>query len=179
MDDADETKRETTGRAADDRPRDSVWDYPRPPRVAATGRRVRVVFAGSTIADSSRALRVLETSHPPVYYVPLEDVVAGVLVPARKRTWCEFKGEASYFDVVAGGDAAGGVRVAAGAAWHYPHPASGNEALAGHVAFYPGRMDECFVDDEQVQPQQGDFYGGWITAEIDGPFKGGPGTRGW
>ena len=160
-----------------------MWDYPRPPRVEASGRRVRVVFAGRTIADSSRALRVLETSHPPVYYVPLEDVAAGVLVPARKRTWCEFKGEAAYFDVVAGGDAvngdSSGVRVAAGAAWHYPHPASGYEALAGHVAFFPGRMDACFVDDEQVQPQTGDFYGGWITAEIDGPFKGGPGTRGW
>ena len=102
-----------------------------------------------------------------------EDIADGALVPARKRTWCEFKGEASYFDVVAGG------RVAADAAWHYPHPASGYEALTGHVAFYPGRMDACFVDDEQVRPQKGDFYGGWITAEIDGPFKGGPGTRGW
>ena len=144
---------------------------------------MRVVVAGRTIADSSRALRVLETSHPPVYYVPLEDIAAGVLVPAHKRTWCEFKGEAAYYDVDAAGDAAGGVTgsvgVAADAAWHYPQPASGYEALAGHVAFYPGRMDACFVDDEQVQPQKGDFYGGWITAEIDGPFKGGPGTRGW
>ena len=183
MDEADQTAGEAAAGTARDRPRESVWDYPRPPRVEASGRRVRVVFAGLTIADSSRALRVLETSHPPVYYVPLEDVAAGVLVPARKRTWCEFKGEAAYFDVVAGGDAvngdSSGVRVAAGAAWHYPHPANGYEALAGHVAFYPGRMDACFVDDEQVQPQKGDFYGGWITAEIEGPFKGGPGTRGW
>ena len=173
MDEAGETGRETAGEAGRSRPRESVWDYPRPPRVEASGRRVRVVFAGRTIADSTRALRVLETSHPPVYYVPAEDVMSGILVPARKRTWCEFKGEAAYYDVVAG------ERVAAGAAWHYPHPASGYEALAGHVAFYPGRMDACFVDDEQVQPQTGDFYGGWITAEIDGPFKGGPGTRGW
>ena len=173
MDETDETTRGATGRAGGDRPRESVWDYPRPPRVEASGRRVRVVFAGRAVADSTRALRVLETSHPPVYYVPFEDIADGALVPARKRTWCEFKGEASYFDVVAGG------RVAADAAWHYPHPASGYEALTGHVAFYPGRMDACFVDDEQVRPQKGDFYGGWITAEIDGPFKGGPGTRGW
>ena len=173
MDEADQTAGEAAAGTARDRPRESVWDHPRPPRVEASNRRVRVVFAGRTIADSSRALRVLETSHPPVYYVPLEDVAAGVLVPARKRTWCEFKGEAANYDVVAG------ERVAAGAAWHYPHPASGYEALAGHVAFYPGRMDACFVDDDQVRPQDGDFYGGWITAEIEGPFKGGRGTRGW
>ena len=127
--------------------------------------------------------------------MPVADVVAGVLVPTRKYTWCEFKGEAAYYDVVAGGDAegghaeggdagcghaeGGGVRVAADAAWHYPRPAHGYEALAGHVAFYPGRMDACFVDDDQVRPQDGDFYGGWITAEIEGPFKGGRGTRGW
>ncbi len=195
MDEAGETGRETAGEAGRSRPRESVWDYPRPPRVEASGWRVRVVFAGRTIADSTRALRVLETSHPPVYYVPVADVVAGVLVPTRKYTWCEFKGEAAYYDVVAGGDAegghaeggdagcghaeGGGVRVAADAAWHYPRPAHGYEALAGHVAFYPGRMDACFVDDDQVRPQDGDFYGGWITAEIEGPFKGGRGTRGW
>jgi len=173
---------------ADARPRESVWDYPRPPRVEACGRRVRVVFAGRTIAETTRALRVLETSHPPVYYLPVEDVIAGVLVPARQRTLCEFKGEAAYYDVVAGGDAGGGdaeggstadLRIAAAAAWHYPRPARGYEALAGHVAFYPSRMDACYVDDERVIAQEGDFYGGWITAEIDGPFKGGPGTRGW
>jgi uncharacterized protein (DUF427 family) len=171
-----------------ERPRESVWDYPRPPRVEASGRRVRVVFAGRTIAETTHALRVLETSHPPVYYVPFEDVVAGVLIPARKRTWCEFKGEAAYYDVVAAGDAEGGdaeggstgdIHIAADAAWQYPHPARGYEALAGHVAFYPGRMDACYVDGERVVPQEGDFYGGWVTAEIEGPFKGGPGTRGW
>jgi uncharacterized protein (DUF427 family) len=170
------------------RPRESVWDYPRPPRVEASSRRVRIVLAGRTIADSTRALRVLETSHPPVYYVPLEDVAAGVLVPARKRTWCEFKGEASYYDVVAAGDAEGGdaeggstgdIRIAVCAAWYYPDPAHGYEELAGHVAFYPSRMDACYVDGERVAPQEGDFYGGWITSEIDGPFKGGPGTDGW
>jgi uncharacterized protein (DUF427 family) len=170
------------------RPRESVWDYPRPPRVEASGRRLRVVLAGRTIAEMTHALRVLETSHPPVYYVPVEDVVAGVQIPTRKRTRCEFKGEAASYDVVAAGDTEGGdaeggssgdIRVAVDAAWHYPRPAHGYAALAGHVAFYPGRMDACYVDGERVVPQEGDFCGGWITAEIEGPFKGEPGRRGW
>ena len=152
---------------------ESVWDYPRPPRVDASSRSVRVEFAGEVIAETTRALRVLETSHPPVYYIPLEDVRAEFLRPSRRRTFCEFKGEAGYFDLVAGG------REARDAAWYYPEPASRYEAIRDHVAFYPSRVDAAWLDGERVRAQAGDFYGGWITAEIEGPFKGGPGTAGW
>ncbi len=153
---------------------ESVWDYPRPPALEPCVRRVRVVLGGVTIADSSRALRVLETSHPPVIYIPPADVLSGTLTPATERsTLCEFKGWASYFDV------RGGQVTEAAAAWAYPQPVDGFAALRDHVAFYPGRMEACFVDDEQVQAQAGDFYGGWITGDITGPFKGAPGTLGW
>ncbi len=152
---------------------ESVWEYPRPPRVETSSRLLRVVFAGETIAETGRALRVLETSHPPVYYIPLADIREDVLVPSARRTWCEYKGEASYYDVVLG------ERLAPAAAWHYPRPARGYEALAGHVAFYPGRMDACYVDGELVAAQAGDFYGGWITGDVVGPFKGGAGTQEW
>lgn len=155
------------------RPRESVWDYPRPPRVERDDRRVRVVLGDVVMADTTRALRVLETSHPPAFYIPREDVRGEHLVPAAGRTWCEWKGHAAYEDVVVGD------RVAARAAWHYPDPAPAYADLAGHVAFYPGRVDACFVGDERVRAQEGDFYGGWITSEIEGPFKGAPGTRGW
>jgi len=133
-----------------------------------------VELGGSTVADTSRALQVLETSHPPVVYVPETDVAAGVLSPSStRRTFCEFKGFAHYFDV------AGGPRTEHAAAWGYADPAPGYETLRGHVAFYPGRMDRCLMDDEVVQAQAGDFYGGWITADVTGPFKGAPGTLGW
>ena len=134
---------------------------------------MEVLFGGQVVARSTRTLRVLETSHPPTYYVPVDDVVAGTLRPAQGTTWCEFKGHATYFDVVAG-DA-----VARSAAWTYPHPSPGFEALVGHVAVMPSAMDECRVDGEVVVPQQGGFYGGWITSRVVGPFKGAPGTRGW
>lgn len=153
---------------------ESVWDYPRPPRVEPTERRIRVVLGGKTIVDTRRAQRVLETSHPPVYYVPPEDVAPGTLEPSGAReTFCEWKGLASYFDVVAGG-----TRVPRGA-WTYPDPRPGFEAIRDAVAFYPGAMDACWVDAERVAAQEGDFYGGWITSDVVGPFKGGPGTRGW
>lgn len=152
---------------------ESVWDYPRPPRVEATARRVRVMFDGEVIADSTRALRVLETSHPPVYYIPLDDVRREYLVPSRRHSFCEFKGRADYFTLAHDGHRS------PEAAWSYPHPSPGYQQLADHVAFYPGRVDACFVDDERVEPQAGDFYGGWITADIVGPFKGGSGTAGW
>lgn len=155
------------------RPRESVWDYPRPPRVERDDRRVRVVLGEVVVADTTRALRVLETSHPPTFYIPREDVRGDHLVPARGRTWCEWKGHAAYEDVVVGD------RVAARAAWHYPDPVPAYAELAGHVAFYPGRVDACFVGGERVRAQEGDLYGGWITAEVEGPFKGAPGTRGW
>jgi len=153
---------------------ESVWDYPRPPRVEPSGKRVRVVLGGEVIADSTRAHRVLETSHPPVYYVPLDDIAPGALEPAAGgATFCEWKGSASYYDVT------GGDRRVARAAWTYLDPAPRFEAIRGAVAFYPGRMDECTLDGEFVEAQPGDLYGCWITSEIVGPFKGAPGTRGW
>ncbi len=148
---------------------ESVWDYPRPPAVVPCTRRVRVMLGGAVIADSARALRVLETSHPPGIYVPSADVRAGILSASPRTTVCEFKGRAAYYDV--------GDRRAA--AWTYPDPDPRYAALRDHVAFYPGRMDACFLDDEPVRAQAGDFYGGWITADIGGPFKGAPGTAGW
>lgn len=147
---------------------ESVWEYPRPPRIEPTPRRIRVVLGGTTIVDTRRALRVLETSHPPVYYVPLEDVAAGALEEAARTTFCEFKGGARYFAVKAGD------RVEADAAWTYD-----SGPLTAHVAFYAARMDACYVDDELARPQAGSFYGGWITSDVVGPFKGEPGTAGW
>jgi uncharacterized protein (DUF427 family) len=153
---------------------ESVWDYPRPPRVEPSERRIRVVLGGEAIVDTRRSWRVLETSHPPVFYVALEDVRAGALQPAGGRTtFCEWKGAAAYYDAVAGGARA------ERAAWTYRDPLPGFEAIRDAVAFYPGRVEACFVDDEQVEPQPGDFYGGWITSEIEGPFKGSPGSAGW
>ncbi|NDJ34298.1 MAG: DUF427 domain-containing protein [Chloroflexi bacterium] len=152
---------------------ESVWDYPRPPRVEESDRRIRIVFNGETIADSTNAVRVLETSHPPAYYVPVEDVKMAYLTPTNRRTFCEFKGAASYYTIEVGD------KTAENAAWAYKTPNKGYEAIKDYIAVYPSQMDACYVDDEQVQPQAGDFYGGWITSEIVGPFKGGPGTWGW
>ena len=153
---------------------ESVWDYPRPPRVEPSSRRVRIDFGGVVIVETTGAHRVLETSHPPAYYVPLADVTPGVLTPAGGRTTdCEWKGIASYLDVTAGGERA------ERAAWTYHDPRPGFEEIRDTVAFYPGRMDACFVDDERVEAQPGDFYGGWITSDVVGPFKGEPGTRDW
>jgi len=152
---------------------ESVWDYPRPPRVEPCHRRIRVVHRGVTVADTTRSWRVLETSHPPVYYLPPEVVADGVLSPSPTRTVCEFKGVASYWDLYVGGTRT------PDAAWSYEHPAPGYPELTGAVAFYPGRVDACFVDDEQVRPQPGEFYGGWLTSDVAGPVKGGPGTAGW
>lgn len=152
---------------------ESVWDYPRPPVVESTPRHIEIVFGGTLIVDTTRALRVLETSHPPAYYVPLEDVADGVLSASGRATYCEFKGEARYHDVCVGG------RCAAEAAWGFDDPASGYELLVGHVAFYPQLMDECRVDGEVVRPQPGTHYGGWITSDVVGPFKGDPGTNAW
>ena len=148
---------------------ESVWDYPRPPRVEPIAKRIHVVFGGETIADTTRAHRVLETSHPPVYYIPPEDVRPGVLRASDGRTtFCEWKGTASYFDVVVGG------MRAERAAWTYRSPAAGYEAITDAVAFYAGPMDACYVDGERAEPQSGGFYGGWITNDILGPFKGAP-----
>jgi uncharacterized protein (DUF427 family) len=155
---------------------ENVWDYPRPPRVEPAGEQVVVVFGGTVVASTSAALRVLETSHPPTYYLPRSAFtpMAVAPTPGARTTFCEFKGVASYGDVH-GGDGT----VARAAAWWYEDPSPGFEALRGHVALYPGRMERCTVDDEVVEAQEGDFYGGWITSRVHGPFKGGPGTRGW
>ena len=161
-------------RTAEHKPaQESVWDYPRPPRVEATAHHVKVVFSGKVIAETRRAQRVLETSHPPVYYIPPADIRMEHLAESGRRTRCEWKGQARYYSI-----SASGKRVE-NAAWFYPDPTPGYEAIQDHVAFYPGRMDACYVDGEQVQAQPGDFYGGWITGDIVGPFKGGPGTVGW
>jgi uncharacterized protein (DUF427 family) len=154
---------------------ESVWDYPRPPRIEPSNKVVRVVLGGGVIAESIRSHRVLETSHPPVYYVPCEDISDGAVAPSDGRgTFCEFKGAASYLDVIG----ADGTRVPR-AAWFYPDPMAGFEPIRGAVAIYPGLMDECTLDGEMVTAQAGDFYGGWISSEVVGPFKGGPGTFGW
>ncbi len=152
---------------------ESVWDYPRPPRVELSGRHVEVVFGGVTIASSRRAHRVLETSHPPVYYIPRSDIQAKHVEPASGSSFCEWKGRARYLSVVAG------KARAERAAWFYPKPNPPFAAIANAVAFYPSRMDACLLDGEPVEAQPGDFYGGWITSEVVGPFKGSPGTLGW
>ena len=152
---------------------ESVWDYPRPPRLEASPKLLRVEFAGRLIAETRRAFRVLETSHPPVFYIPPEDVVGGVLVPSPRSSFCEFKGRAAYHLLVVGD------RRSADAAWSYPSPAPAFASIRGHLAFYPSRVDSCSVDGVPVQAQPGDFYGGWLTPDIVGPFKGGPGTMGW
>jgi len=152
---------------------ESVWDYPRPPRVQASDEVVEVVLGAEVVAWTTQALRVLETSHPPTYYLPEASFADGVLRPATGTTYCEFKGTASYFDLVAAG------RTAPRAAWTYRQPSPGFEALVGHVAVMPGLVDRCAVNGEVVVPQAGGFYGGWITSRVAGPFKGEPGTRGW
>ena len=153
--------------------KESVWDYPRPPRVEPTARRIRVTFEGETIADTRRAFRVLETSHPPVYYIPPEDVRWDFLSSSDHRTYCELKGTAHYWTVRVG------ERKAFNGAWSYPSPQAGYEAIQNHLAFYVHLMDACYVDDEEVEPQPGGFYGGWITSDIIGPFKGQQGTEAW
>lgn len=152
---------------------ESVWDYPRPPRLESVTARLRVVVGGITIADTRRGFRVLETSHPPTYYFPVDDIAGGALRPTTGSSVCEWKGVARYFDVVGGG------QVAVRSAWSYPTPTPAFAALAGAVAFMPAPMDQCLVDDEVARPQPGGFYGGWITDAVVGPFKGEPGTMFW
>jgi uncharacterized protein (DUF427 family) len=151
----------------------SVWSFPRPAIAAATDSRLVVVLGGEIIAETRRGVMTLETSHPPSYYFPRADVAAAALAPADGGSLCEWKGSAVYFDVLGGGRSVGG------GAWSYPSPSPSFAIIKDHVAFYPGRMDACFVDGEPVVPQAGGFYGGWITARYAGPFKGGPGTSAW
>ena len=156
-----------------DHARESVWDYPRPPRVEPEARSVRIVLGGETIAATDRALRVLETSHPPGIYLPPDAFVPGSLTANPRQTVCEWKGSAAYWDL------SGGEATRTAAAWSYPEPIARYGAIAGFISVYPGRVDACYLGDERVRAQEGGFYGGWITDEIVGPFKGGPGTVGW
>lgn len=160
--------------AANGKPVESVWAFPRPPALERVDWRIRVVHGGVTVVDAPHALRVLETSQAPAYYVADEFVDGRYLRAAGHRTMCEWKGAAAYADVVVDGRAA-----AERAAWTYPDPTPSFEALRGHWAFYAQSLDECWVDDELVDPNEGGFYGGWITGNVTGPFKGAPGTLGW
>ncbi len=150
-----------------------MWDYPRPPRLEPTISRVEVEFAGAVIADSTRAFRVLETSQPPAFYLPPQDVALDHLVASDTQTFCEWKGLANYVSIVVGDDRS------QDAGWFYADPASRYAALAGHFAFYAQKVDACRVDGEVVDPNEGSFYGGWITSRVVGPFKGGAGSMGW
>jgi len=144
---------------------ESVWSYPRPPRVKPVPQRIRIEFVGHTIADTSRALRVLETSHPPAYYIPKDDFLRGILKKTDHYSVCEFKGTASYWSIELNN------RQSENAAWSYENPTFDFESIRGFLAVYPGRVDACFVEDEKVTPQKGNFYGGWITTNLTGPFK--------
>ncbi|CAN5205064.1 DUF427 domain-containing protein [soil metagenome] len=152
---------------------ESVWDYPRPPAMERTASHLVVEFAGLVIADTRKAWRVLETSQPPAYYIPADDVATERLAPSLRRSFCEWKGQARYYSVRVG------ERVATDAAWAYDSPFERYAAVAGHLAFYPQAMDACWVDEERVGANEGSFYGGWITSTVVGPFKGGDGTAWW
>jgi uncharacterized protein (DUF427 family) len=152
---------------------ESAWDYPRPPRLEPTTKHIQIIFNGVLIADTRNAKRVLETSHPPSYYIPPEDVLMQYLHLGNSRSLCEWKGAASYYSLIVG------EKTIENAAWFYANPTSAFEAIRNHLAFYPHDMDACFVDGERAQPQPGRFYGGWITQDIVGPFKGEPETMGW
>lgn len=152
---------------------ESVWDYPRPPRLEPCTRRVRVIHDGLVVADSVGAMRVLETSHPPGIYVPPADVRMDLFARSERRTVCEWKGVATYWTLDTGASRLENV------AWSYERPVDDFSSLRSFLSFYPGRVEECWLDDERVTPQEGGFYGGWITSEVVGPFKGAPGTWGW
>ncbi|MEM6562404.1 MAG: DUF427 domain-containing protein [Planctomycetota bacterium] len=151
---------------------ESVWDYPRPPRLEPVGAPVRVEFHGTLIARTDNALRILETSHPPTVYIPPSDIVDGVTATNAHSSFCEWKGRAGYVNVHAND------QVIENAGWFYAAPVAAFAALKDHIAFYPSKL-QCYIDGEPVKAQEGDFYGGWITDNLVGPFKGGPGTWGW
>ena len=152
---------------------ESVWDYPRPPKLEPSSKRVRIIFNGIEIANSTKSQRVLETSHPPVYYIPPEDIQMEYLEPTSRQSFCEWKGGANYYTIVVGD------KQVPNGAWYYRNPTPAFASIKDYLAFYPSKMDACFLNEEKVQAQQGDFYGGWITKDIVGPFKGGAGTWGW
>jgi uncharacterized protein (DUF427 family) len=152
---------------------ESVWDYPRPPRLERFAGSITVELGGEVIASTERGWRVLETSHPPTYYLPPAAFRPGALRDAAGSSWCEWKGAAGYYDLVSPS------LTAERAGWTYPNPSRGFEAIAGAVAVMASRVDRCTVNGEQVEPQPGGFYGGWITSWVKGPFKGIPGSTGW
>ena len=152
---------------------ESVWDFPRPAIAHPVSCLLRAVFDGHVLAETTNGVRTIETSHPPTYYFPPADVDLRLLQPNGRRSLCEWKGEASYFDVVTAN------RRAAAAAWTYPQPVAAFASLLNFIAFYPAEMDACFVDGELAKPQAGGFYGGWITSKFAGPFKGEPNSYGW
>jgi uncharacterized protein (DUF427 family) len=152
---------------------ESVWSYPRPAIAEPSSRRILIVHQGIVIADTGASIRTLETSHPPSYYIPLSDIMPGLLQPSDRQSFCEWKGDAAYFDLVVGD-----VRLR-DVGWSYPDPSPDFHLLRGYVAFYAAALDGCFVDGERVTPQPGGFYGGWITSHVVGPFKGVPGSRFW
>lgn len=152
---------------------ESVWAFPRPAIAEPTRAHIRIEHRGLVIAETRRAVRTLETSHPPSYYIPPGDILDGVLRRAAGSSFCEWKGSAVYWDVVAGD------MVLPRVGWSYPSPTAPFAMLRDHVAFYAGPFDRCTVDGETVIPQPGGFYGGWITSRFAGPFKGVPGSMGW
>ncbi|MBF2025255.1 MAG: DUF427 domain-containing protein [Oscillatoriales cyanobacterium C42_A2020_001] len=152
---------------------ESVWDYPRPPRLEDTSKHIQIILNGVAIADTRRAKRVLETSHPPVYYLPPDDIQMQYLVKSPRTTYCEWKGQGAYYNVAVG------EKTLENVAWYYPNPTHAFADIKDYVAFYPAPMDGCYVDGEKVEPQPGNFYGGWITSDIVGPFKGAAGSWGW
>ena len=152
---------------------ESVWDYPRPAIAEPTPRHIRIVHRGIVLADSRAVWRTLETSHPPTYYIPQRDIAMAHLAPNPARSMCEWKGQAVYWDIVIGDDRLGGV------GWSYPAPTPAFAGIANHIAFYAAPFDQVLVDGEQVTPQPGGFYGGWITSREAGPFKGITGSRFW
>ncbi|MCB0033864.1 MAG: DUF427 domain-containing protein [Anaerolineales bacterium] len=152
---------------------ESVWDYPRPPRLEPNRKRLQIIFNGVTLADTTAGYRILETSHPPTYYIPISDIKMEHLQRSNRSSMCEWKGAAGYYTVTVGD------QTAVDAAWFYPNPAAPYQALKDHVVFYAQYMDACYVAGEKVTPQPGGFYGGWITSDIVGPFKGDPGSWGW
>lgn len=153
-------------------PREDVQSYPRPPKLEPVPHRIILRLGGALVCDTTRALRVLETHHAPTYYLPLQDILA-TLRPAQGSSFCEWKGVARYFDVLAGS------ATVPRAAWAYDNPTARFAPLAGHMAFYAALMDEAWVGDARVIPQPGNFYGGWVTPNLDGQIKGAPGTRHW
>ena len=152
---------------------ESVWDYPRPPRLERVERSFEIIAGGRKLVETDFAFRVLETSHPPVYYFRPDDIDQELIRENPKHSFCEWKGNASYVDIIVETD------VIREAGWYYPQPTPTFAEIKNCVAFYPGRVDDCRIDGERVTPQPGEFYGGWITSDVVGPFKGEPGTWGW